>query len=406
MRKVVLWASMVVVAGGCGNSSKSSIVLGGLLSQSGALSTIGQEEIQAAQMAIDEINAGGGVLGSNLVLYNSDDGSDSARTAQAATELLAARKPVAILGALGSGSTIAASDVTIPAGVVLFSGASTSPAITSLDDNDTVFRSCASDALQGQLLAKRAKAKGFTSVAVIWIPGPYGKGLADQFKTSFTAAGGTVPVSQMYVENQQSYMSLLTSVYASTPAPEAVLLIAYSVDAAQIIKDYNSAFASQQTFWFFTDATEDTSFVSAVGGSNFTFQHEGTGPATPSTAAYDSYAASFMSKFAKKADPGTFSPNVYDATYLIALAMQKGGMATSATIKANLRGVANPPGTTVGPGQWAAALTALQAGGDVNYEGASGPVDLDATAGEPAAPYDIWKVSSGAITVVEKSVSP
>jgi branched-chain amino acid transport system substrate-binding protein len=214
-----------------------------------------------------------------------------------------------------------------------------------------------------------------------------------------------VPFKQMYTEAQQSYASLLTAIYAATPAPQAILLIGYPVDSAQIIKDYNSAFASNQTFWFFTDATEDPSFVSAVGGSNFTFQHEGTGSSTPSTPAFSAYASAFQAKYGKPADPGTFSPNVYDAAYLVAGAMQLGGKADAATIKNNIRAVANPPGMTVGPGQWAQMRAALAAGTDVNYEGASGSVDLDSN-GETTAPYDIWKVSGGTITIIESGVNP
>ncbi|HWE31206.1 MAG TPA: ABC transporter substrate-binding protein, partial [Polyangia bacterium] len=188
MRRVALW--VVCVAAGCGGSTKSSITIGALLSQTGSLATIGQEELEAAQMAVDEINAGGGVLDGQLVLVNADDGSDSTRTAAAATGLITDSKPVAIIGGIASGSTIAATAVTIPAGVVQISGASTSPALTAIEaSSGTVFRTCPSDALQGQLLAKRAQAKGFTSVAVTFIPGPYGQGLADQFQTSFTAAG-------------------------------------------------------------------------------------------------------------------------------------------------------------------------------------------------------------------------
>jgi branched-chain amino acid transport system substrate-binding protein len=402
MKKVVVLALWLTA---CGGSNKPTITIGALLSQTGALAAIGQEEFQAAQMAVDEINAGGGVLGSDLTLVNADDGSDSTRAASAAMSLISGSKVQAILGGLGSGSTINASTVTIPADTVLISGSSTSPAITTLNDNGTVFRTCASDALQGELLAKRARAKGFDSVAVIWIPGPYGQGLSQQFVDSFTQAGGTVSFNQMYTEGQQSYASLLTSVYAATPAPQAILLVAYAVDGSQIIKDYNSAFAAKQTFWFFTDGLEDPTFVGSVGASNFSFQHEGTGPSTPDTPAYASYASSFMAKYGRKADPGTFSPNVYDATYLLALAMEVGGASDGATIKTHLQAVASPPGMTIGPGQWAQARAALTGGGDVDYAGASGAVDLDDN-GEPVAPYDIWKVSNDAITVVEPSVSP
>src|SRR5690242_6479022 len=240
MRKSAVWAVLLVVAG-CGNGSGNgggTITIGAMLSQTGSLATIGQEELQAAQLAVDEINAAGGVLGMNLALTNADDGSDKTRAPTAAMQLVGQKVP-AILGALASGSTLAASDVTIGADTVLISGASTSPAISTLADNSTVWRTCPSDALQGHLLAERAKAKGFTSAAIIWIPGPYGQGLSDAFATNFTQMGGTVVFNQMYTEGQQSYMSMLTSVYASTPAPDAVVLIAYPVDGAQIIKDYN-----------------------------------------------------------------------------------------------------------------------------------------------------------------------
>jgi len=399
-------ASGALLLAACGSPAPTGITLGAILSQTGALSTIGQEELQAAQMAVDEINAAGGVLGQKVSILNEDDGSDKTRAPVVASDLALVQKVPAILGAIASGSTIAASTVTIPAGTILISGASTSPAITSLADDDTVFRTCPSDALQGALLAQRAKQKGLASVAVVYIPGPYGQGLADAFVSNFSQGGGMVPFKQMYTEGQQSYMSLLTQIYASTPAPQAVLLVAYPVDGAQIIKDYNSAFASKQTFWFFTDATEDPSFVSAVGPSNFTFQHEGTGPGTPATPAYTTYANAFNAKYGRKADPGTFSLNVYDATYLLALAMQAGGKADSATIKANLRTVANPPGMMVGPGEWATALAALKSGGKINYEGASGPVDLNMYGEPTTAPYDIWKVQGGTITVVEPAVSP
>jgi ABC-type branched-subunit amino acid transport system substrate-binding protein len=266
-----------------------------------------------------------------------------------------------------------------------------------------LFRTCPSDALQGKLIAKRAYARGLRRVAITFVPGPYGSGLSDEFDTNFTMLGGTVTFKQMYTMGQTSYINLLTQIYATNP--DAILLVAYPGDGAQIVKDYNSAFSSKQTVWFFTDATEDPSFVLAVGASNFTFMHEGTGSSAPAGPAYSAYAAAFNLKYARAADPGTFSANVYDATYVVALAMQQAGKADGPSIQAAMRTVSDPPGMTAGPGGWAAALAAIKAGTKVNYNGASGPVDLDAN-GDVIAPYDIWKVQGGQITVVEKSVSP
>src|SRR5438874_2016104 len=99
MRKVAVWAVFMGMAA-CSGSSKSTITIGALLSQTGALATIGQEELQAAQLAVDEINAGGGVLDGKLALANNDDGSDKTRTPAAATDLVTNKKPVAILGGI------------------------------------------------------------------------------------------------------------------------------------------------------------------------------------------------------------------------------------------------------------------------------------------------------------------
>jgi branched-chain amino acid transport system substrate-binding protein len=392
--------AVAMVAAGCGGGG-STITLGAIFSQTGALATIGQDQLQAAQLAVDEINGAGGVLGSTLVLNNQDDHSDANMAATAATTLVNVDHVPAIVGAIASGSTIAASMVASPARVVIVSGSSTSPQITGL--SPYLFRTCPSDALQGKLIAERAYAKGLRHVAVTFVPGPYGTGLSDEFATDFMALGGTVTFKQMYTTGQASYMTLLTQIYATNP--EAILLVAYPVDGAQIVKDYNSAFSSKQTVWFFTDATEDPSFVQTVGAANFTFMHEGTGSSAPTGPAYTAYANAFNVKYARKADPGTFAANVYDATYLVALAIQQAGQAQGPAIQAAMRTVADPPGTTIGPGGWATALAAIKAGTKVNYEGASGPVDLDGN-GDVVAPYDIWKVSGGQITVVEKSVSP
>jgi branched-chain amino acid transport system substrate-binding protein len=394
-----LMSAMAVI--GCGGGGGSTIALGSILSQTGQLATIGQEELQAAQMAVDEINGAGGVLGSSLKLVNQDDRSDSTMAAAAATTLVTIDHVPAIIGAIASGSTIPASMVSSAAKVVMVSGASTSPQITGM--SPYLFRTCPSDALQGQLIAKRASAKGLKRVAITFVPGPYGSVLSDEFDTNFTKLGGTVTFKQMYTPGQTSYMALLTQIYATNP--EAILMVAYPIDGAQIVKDYNSAFSSKQTAWFFTDATEDSSFVQAVGVNNFTFVHEGTGSSAPAGAAYSTYAAAFNTKYARMADPGTFSANVYDATYIVALAIQQAGKADGPSIQAAMRTVSDPPGMTVGPGGWAAALAALKSGTKVNYDGASGAVDLDAN-GDVVAPYDIWKVQGGQITVVEKSVSP
>src|SRR5436309_1932171 len=88
--------ALLALACGCGSSSSSAVItLGTVLSQTGSLANIGQEQAQAAQLAVDEINKAGGVIGgSKLALINKDDATDSTRGKAAAAELVTAKVPV------------------------------------------------------------------------------------------------------------------------------------------------------------------------------------------------------------------------------------------------------------------------------------------------------------------------
>jgi branched-chain amino acid transport system substrate-binding protein len=99
-------------------------------------------------------------------------------------------------------------------------------------------------------------------------------------------------------------------------------------------------------------------------------------------------------------DPGAaFVAQAYDAAYVVALAIQAAGSADRAAIRGALRTVANAPGEVVGPGEWARARQLLGAGTKVNYEGASGPVEFNAT-GDAQGRIEHWTVREGRVTSV------
>jgi ABC-type branched-subunit amino acid transport system substrate-binding protein len=383
---------------GCG-AGQPQLTIGSILSQTGMLATTGQGDLLAAQLAHDEIKAAGGIRGDSLVLINADDRSTAVGAATAASTLITRHHVAAIIGAITSDATLAANQVSSAAEVVLISGSSTTPELTGV--SPFFFRTVPSDILQGPLVAKRAWAKGFKNVALIWTAGAYGRGLAGTFEQSFTQLGGTISFNRMFMSNQPSYMDLLQQLFVIKP--DAILLVAYPVDGAQIIRDYNSVFAFGQTFWFFTDSLQDTSFIDGVGASNFTFMHEGTGAALPSGGAYRSFARAYMNNFGSA--PQGDSAQVYDATYLVALALAAASKSDGPAIRDHLRAVADPPGMVVGPGQWGLATAALALGMKINYEGASGSVNLDAN-GDVVGPYSIWQVRDGVITPIVPSILP
>jgi ABC-type branched-subunit amino acid transport system substrate-binding protein len=220
-------------------------------------------------------------------------------------------------------------------------------------------RTCASDANQGKLIAQRARAKSFTRVAIIHEPEAYGVGLADAFATSYATGGAMVTSKTAYVPGQTSYTTLLTTVLADNP--QAILLIAYPDEGVQIIKNYNNAFAARGIFWFFTDALEDEAFIDGVGAANFGFMHEGTGPAPPTGAAYDTFKTAFKARFGKDPNPGTFSPHFYDGVYLVALSIAAAGKSDGTSIRDAMTSVSKM-GTKYSPSQYATAVADSQGG--------------------------------------------
>lgn len=290
----------------------------------------------------------------------------------------------------------------IPARALLLSPSATTPALTGLEDADTVFRVAPSDARQVQLSAKRARGRGINKAAVIYVPGPFGQGQAAVFEQTFETLGGQVVFNETYVAEQSSYRDLLARAFAAEP--EAILLAGYQVDAAQIIKDYISAFSAKQVFWMFTDSLAVQTFVDGAGASSFTFRHEGITLATPTDASQAAFIAAYNVKYPTMPRSVNFSGNAYDSVYLLALAIQKAGKVDSLAMRDHLREISNPPGMAVGPGQWSMALAAIAAGSKIDYQGASGNCDFDAQ-GDVANPYDVWQVQAGKITYTERAVS-
>jgi neutral amino acid transport system substrate-binding protein len=384
---------------GCNSAARNTFTIGELLSLQGGASRLSQAYRESIDLAAAEMEAGGGVLGNGLTFVNKDDASDPMMAATAAQALVALNVP-AVIGGIFSTLTQPSAEVTSAAKIVEVTGTSTAPLFSMTHSTTTryLFRTCASDALQGKLLAERAHAKGFTSAGIIHATGGYGVGLAQVFAAEFTALGGIITDDLEYMDHQPSYKQLYDQIFAAGKLhPEAILLVALDVDAAQLINDYNPAFVTTGTFFFFTDAIYDPNFVKLVGDpKQLAFPHEGTGPAIPMTPEHATFVSAFTARTG--APPTTSEANYYDALYLVAGAIEAGGRADGPTIAANIQAVSRQ-GAKFTPGQWKDFKAAIDAGMDVDYEGASGHVDID-DYGDVETPYDVWQFDMNGIPQV------
>ena len=393
MGRVALSAGVLgcVAALAAGSSFAQEIKIGSVAAVTGPVAEVVDGIVAGRNLAAQHVNDQGGLLdGAAYRLVLGDSQCDPKAAVDAATKVVNVEQVVAIVGATCSGGTNAmAQSVTIPAGVVSVSDSATAPSITELEDNDLVFRVVPSDAYQGQVLAGLAMDRGLGKLALTYANDDYNAGLAAAFEESFKELGGEITAKQMHEPNKASYRSELATL-AGQPADGLALFAYYGGSGITIIRNSleNGLF---ETF-LAADGMADATVIEQIGADMLRDHLFITLPGSDSQdPSYRAFAEAFEQS--GKDPAGPFIANGYDATFLIALAIEKVGAADRAKISEALRAVAGPPGIVIRPGQWTEAKEAIAAGEDINYEGASGPADFDEN-GDVAGIYQLYMVGA------------
>lgn len=351
--------------------------------------------IDAARLAVKHVNDQGGILGGKLTLTLADTKCDPQSSVGAANKLVNVENVAGIIGALCSGATIgAANAAAVPAGVVMISPASTSPAITALKDKDFIFRVAPSDSYQGKVLARSVLARGIKKVALTYVKNDYGKGLADNFREEFKKGGGTIAGDQAHEDKKSSYRSELATLKKG--GATHLVLIAYPQSSAPVI--IRQALEGGLFSKFIgPEAIYDDKLWKTVGIKNL----EGlvyTRPASPAGPSLDAYDKAMKAAY-PKSHGKLFTAQTYDATFMLALAIAKAGSTDRTKVRDALRAVADGKGEKIMPGQWKEAMAAIKAGKDIDYAGATGDLDFDEN-GDIAGSYNLWHVKDGKAVVI------
>jgi branched-chain amino acid transport system substrate-binding protein len=368
------------------------VKIGAIMSTTGPLQVYGEAGLRGIQLAIDQVNEAGGVLGGEVELVAADDATNPQVGVDAAQRIVNVDGVAGIIGALSSGVTIPiATTVSANAGVPQISSASTSPVITTLEDNGFLFRSTPNDAVQGEVLADLVSQQGIEKVAVVYVNNDYGKGLADAFGGAFE---GEVTASVAYEERQASYRGELSR--AAEGDPEALVMIAYPGDGIPMLRQaLEEGFFERFVFTDGMKAAEVPDSVGEVLDGAF-----GTAPAgDPEAEAAKLFRDMYEERYGEL-PPQPYIDTAYDATMLMALAIEKAGSTEGEAIRDALHEVSKAPGETILPGEFAKAKELLAAGQEVDYEGAAGSQDFD-EAGDVPGTYSHWAIEDGQIVEVE-----
>ena len=201
------------------------LAIGTILPQTGSLAFLGPPEFAGFDLAINEINAAGGVLGQPVTGIKGDSGDATTDTANQTVDRLLSQNVDAIIGAASSGVSLTVIDKITGAGVVQFSPANTSKKLSDYPDKGLYFRTAPSDILQGQVIGQVIADDGNATVGIIARNDAYGTGLLEDTKKQLADSGVQVVAEKVYDEKAQTFDAEVDEIAAADP--DAILVIGF-----------------------------------------------------------------------------------------------------------------------------------------------------------------------------------
>ncbi len=326
---------------GCGESeNRDEILIGEFSSLTGTTATFGQSTHHGLELAVDETNNAGGVLGKKVTLLVEDDQSKPEEAATAVTKLITRDKVKAIIGEVASSRSLAAAPICQQFGIPMISPASTNPEVTR--KGDYIFRVCYIDPFQGEILAKfMYNSLGKKKAAILKdIKNDYSVGLAQFFSETFTSLGGTILAEQAYSEGDSDFKAQLTALKAAEP--EAIFVPGYYIEGALIIKQAREL---NMTMPIVGGDGWDSSKLIEIGGQSLNDTYFSTHYSTDDTStAVQNFVSKYRTRFNEV--PDAMAALGYDAGLLLFDAIRRAGSVDAPAIRNALAATENFSGIT------------------------------------------------------------
>ncbi|MBI3886684.1 MAG: ABC transporter substrate-binding protein [Opitutae bacterium] len=321
-------------------SAAEPVKLGFFMSMTGRDASFGETSLRGAQLAVEEINAAGGVLGRPLELIVADNRSLAGESATAVKKLVNRDKVVALIGEVVSARSLEAAPVAQTAGVPMVTPGSTNPRVTAL--GDCIFRVCFADPFQGEVLATYAYRRLGLRRAALLVDhsAPYSTGLAAAFERTFVQLGGAIVSRQRYTAGDKDFRAQLTALRAA--APELIFLPCYYVDVGLAAKQARELGLTLP--FLGGDGYEAPQFLE-IGGAAL----NGTSYSTHFAAESDAPAVrAFVARFQARHHllPNGLAALTYDAVRLVADAITRAGATERTAVRAALAATRDFPGVT------------------------------------------------------------
>jgi ABC-type branched-subunit amino acid transport system substrate-binding protein len=388
---------------GDGGTASVELTIGDLVPLTGDLSPFGPPGRKAADLAVEQIRQAASEAGirSDVTIEHADTETSPQAAVQAARQLIS-QGATCVAGPWASAETLAvAQSVAERQRTPIISPSSTDAAITSLDDGGYVSRTAPSDILQARALADVVEQElGGTDVTVSLAArnDAYGQGFIEQFQSNWEERGGRVTGPVLYDPEQPSYNSEAADITSGNP--DAYVLIdffeTYAKMGAALVR--TGRFDAGRLFTadgLASDTIPEGIPAEALVGAR------GTRPGAPERGAV---VERFNELYRAAPGPGpqTFTPQHFDATMLCYLAAVAAGSSDGTDVMEQLQAVSGPPGDRYTFLELGDAIRALANGDEINFDGVTGPLDLDDNGDPTTATYEVYRYDPRGQLTVER----
>jgi branched-chain amino acid transport system substrate-binding protein len=375
-----------------------TLTIGQLAPQTGRLSNLVQSFTTPVTLAIDEINAAGGVLGQPVAYSLADDGTNPDIATASLETLLEGGKVDAIMGPTTSGTMLGILEIIRDTKVLDCSGSNTSAELSTANSDGFYFRTAPPDTIQGPALAKLILGDKRKKVAILARGDTYGVPLERAVKSTLTKGGAKVVADVRYDPDAAGFDADVKKV--ARAKPDAVVVLGFDTDGADVVRTMiGQGLGPQQVAVYTADGMRTDTFGQLVDPNNpgVVAGIKGTAPA----AAPAGVRSPFNERFAATGVDPVFSAYYYDCTVLTALAAEKAKSDDPNEMK---QAFADNTRGKVKCNTYAGCKQALDDKKTIQYQGASAVFKNMNKFGsfEPrAGAYEVWAFDANARDVVE-----
>ncbi|MBA7709355.1 Leucine-, isoleucine-, valine-, threonine-, and alanine-binding protein [subsurface metagenome] len=366
---VLVALSLLIPVTACA-AEEETIKVGIVLELTGELAPMGAMMLDGARMAVEEINAAGGVLGKDIELLEEDGGTNPDQGFDRVKKLVEIDGVQVIVGPMITPT----SELSIPYAkahkIPLITMSATGVPLSEVEGTEWYFRTCLCDDAQGRLLAEIVMDKGYTKLATIVLDNTYGIGLAEGLVEGLEAAGYQFEheVAIEYDLGTKDYRTELGRIRDSNP--DVVLAVTYATDGIMVFKQALEM-GLDDIAWLGCDGNYGSGLFAEASSAEFMEKAIVAGTRTVGLGTtYEDFVSEYTEKFG--AAPETYCDTTYDAVWAAAKAIEAAGVYDGEAIRA--------------------ALVELE------FDGASGPLAFNEIGDRTAGAFEVWDVVKDATT--------